>query len=114
MIAKIDCSCLTYFTLKKYNLNKKISFLNLIKFLLRTLQCTETLNCIYFAHEKSRILWKNVRNFFQYCPDSPICPQTAEVQDSSEFLYYLGYVTLIARSKHFVLEHKCDKRDNFC
>ena len=38
----------------------------------------------------------------------------SEVTDSFEFLYYLRYVTLIARSKHFVLEHKCDKRDNFC
>ena len=41
-------------------------------------------------------------------------PSALKVQDSSEFLQYLGYVTLIARSKHFVLEHKCDKRDNFC
>ena len=45
------------------------------------------------------IVQKDCRNF-QHCPDSPVCLKTAKVQDSSEFLLYLGCINL-ARTNAF-------------
>ena len=44
---------------------------------------------IHFAHEF--FFFKNTQ---KYCPDDPIFLKTGKVQDSFDFLSYLGYITL--------------------
>ena len=56
---------------------------------------------------KFRMLKKNWRNF-QYWPDCSISPKTPKLQDSFDFLQYLGYKTLILQQEMSVLEFACD------
>ena len=56
---------------------------------------------------KFRLLKKNWRNF-QYWPDCSISPKTPKLQDSFDFLQYLGYKTLILQQEMSVLEFACD------
>ena len=44
---------------------------------------------IHFAHEF--FFFKTTQ---KYCPDDPIFLKTGKVQDSFDFLSYLGYITL--------------------
>ena len=70
---------LIYFHPKKVKIDSFLTFI-ISNLLLRTLQSTETLICIYFAFEN-----KNCTNFHHY-PDSQIGPKTAKGKDSNECL----------------------------
>ena len=60
---------------------------------MQLLQYSEMLSqMITFNHLSCHLSYFS-RNI-QYCPNGPICPKTSKVQDSFEFLQFLGYITL--------------------